>query len=74
MTPEEIDARINALSKSRFRKMSNELIEELEKIPERLAYIMGQMDRVNDGDLILMLKGQRDELNRIINKINQELN
>ena len=54
--------------------MTNEIIEELEKIAENLTWLASQFNIYYDWDLLTVFKHESEKLNALIKKINEELN
>lgn len=53
--------------------MTNELIEELEKIAENLTWLASQFNIYYDWDLLTIFKRESEKLNDLVKKINAEL-
>lgn len=53
--------------------MTNELIEELEKIAENLTWLTSQFNIYYDWDLLTIFKRESEKLNDLVKKINAEL-
>lgn len=70
-----LDAYINNLVKNRVERMSNETIEELEHVADRLAHIrrLYKAVLIDYPDLDLAIQRQVSELNRISDWIKKEV-
>lgn len=70
-----LDKQINDIVKGKITKMTNETIDELIKVADRLAHIrqVYKPFLIDVPDLDIALKRQIDELNRISNWIKKEV-
>ena len=53
--------------------MTNELIEDLEKIAENITWLTSQFNIYYDWDLLEILNRESRNLNALVKKINEEL-
>ena len=72
---DELDRLINQIVKDRFNKMTNETIEELDKVAERLQHLRQMYKTVlfDYPDLDQSLKRQIEEIKRINQWIKKEV-